>query len=1125
MSSVARVILPGSVDDGALCTLAYDFRSGAFSVPAGDPAITFTRSGATATRVNSAGLIESVAADTPRFDFDPVTLRCKGFLVEPTRTNVLLRSDAFGTSPWTIETDGSVSANQATSPDGTVSADHFIPVTTSGVDRQEFSATSGQTYAASIYISSASTLSQLTVYITWNGGAYGPDRSIAQVAIPAMTIAATFAGAGATPTVSISDAGNGWYRAVFIATANASGTSTFVIRNTTNADGVKFLRVWGAQVEVSGFATSYIPTTSASVTRNVDSPVRSSISDFHNAVEGTVFAEFIPQQIGDLGVFSLNNGGTSERIDHRTSGVTFVTDGGVGQATIGGGAHVVGATSRTAVAYAVNDFAVSNDGAAVVTDTSGTLPTVDRLQLALLDGGTGNPLQGHLRYVAYFPKRLQNASLVTLSTNGVQLNNASGATIREKVAAGFLTIPKELDPGLQAFLARIKELLEVRNAQIGSPLDANPTFRDLIESGLITVDPNTPLTANGREFTTDILSWLTSNIPTWVTDNTAPPVPTGFTLTPNSANVVLSWTDSGFVNYKQTLVYRANSNNLSSAVLIGSTTGTTYVDNLAPVGTTYYYWIRHESKSQILSDFNNVNGTSVTPAPDAPVLSYAFSGDQLVLSWTTPASNLAIQYYILSYGDTPGANAVGISQSNTFKVKADFTGTRTYWIQAVDIRFALGTAASKSVTVNPPVTTTVTLETAGPNLVVMHMCVDGSLPIEYFEVKYGGTTWDNATLLAAVSTVDRIELAVNWTGSRKFWVSAYDTAGNRSAEGTATFSPTAPSVGSLTPQVIDNNVLLRWTGTANTLPIAHYRIYKNTVFQSTVAGQFAVLFESSAASYTYGISAVDTAGNEGSQVTATVAVSAPPDFILFDSRNSTFSGTKTTVFADTADTGALYACVHPTETWEDHFTTRSWTTLQDQIDDGYPNYYVAKTSGSYVETVDYGATIASAKITMSPTTYYTNGTVTITPELKTSATGAFAGEETTFAGVYSAHSTSFRYVRYTLVYSAAAAGTGLGTDTTHLIGHKPLSFVLDLKLKTYQGMTSCNSGDSGGTSVDITGQFLDVQAITVTPHGTTPIMEVIDFTDTPSPTSFKILLFNDSGTRVSATASWTIRGV
>ena len=73
--------------------LALDFTTASL-----DPRITFTRSGNTATVINSSGVIVGINADLPRFDYNPTTLACRGLLIEEARTNLLLNSLIDGTS-------------------------------------------------------------------------------------------------------------------------------------------------------------------------------------------------------------------------------------------------------------------------------------------------------------------------------------------------------------------------------------------------------------------------------------------------------------------------------------------------------------------------------------------------------------------------------------------------------------------------------------------------------------------------------------------------------------------------------------------------------------------------------------------------------------------------------------------------------------------------------------------------------------------------------------------------------------------------------------------------------------------------------------------------------------------
>lgn len=69
-----------------------------FTTAVTDARVSTTRAGDTATRINASGVIEIVNANLPRYDFDPVTLVCKGLLCESARTNLLLNSLIDGTN-------------------------------------------------------------------------------------------------------------------------------------------------------------------------------------------------------------------------------------------------------------------------------------------------------------------------------------------------------------------------------------------------------------------------------------------------------------------------------------------------------------------------------------------------------------------------------------------------------------------------------------------------------------------------------------------------------------------------------------------------------------------------------------------------------------------------------------------------------------------------------------------------------------------------------------------------------------------------------------------------------------------------------------------------------------------
>lgn len=94
---ILRQILAGLPRELAGWSLDLDF-AGTESV---DPRVTFTRA-SSAMRTNASGVFESVGVNVPRIDYDPVTLQCRGFLREESRTNLLLNSETLVTQSITV---------------------------------------------------------------------------------------------------------------------------------------------------------------------------------------------------------------------------------------------------------------------------------------------------------------------------------------------------------------------------------------------------------------------------------------------------------------------------------------------------------------------------------------------------------------------------------------------------------------------------------------------------------------------------------------------------------------------------------------------------------------------------------------------------------------------------------------------------------------------------------------------------------------------------------------------------------------------------------------------------------------------------------------------------------------
>ncbi len=380
-------------------------------VGAGTAAITFTRAGATATRVNSSGLIETVAADTPRIDYDPVTLACKGLLIEEARTQAIPYSVFQGSTGNGVFPTGwggaGLSALAMTTVAGPVLGftTNYVQIRRNNVGFQG--------------IQSAGNLGFTTAV------AYRPSCYVrVPTGVTAEAVLAYFP--GATPsTVQLASAAalnaqpkDVWVRYDAAITFSVVGGSTpmgVVSSGSVNGQGCDIAL---PQFETGAVATSWIPSTGAAVTRNADVATISDISGFFNASEGTIAVEAIaaPSNPTAQILFSFNNGTATTQITaHRQSGIANfdVSVGGVAQAAIAGGAVANSTLYRHAVAYKANDFASAVDGTLVGSDTSGSLPTVDRLHL----GHRVNliPFNGHLRRFRYYPRRLPDSDLQVLS--------------------------------------------------------------------------------------------------------------------------------------------------------------------------------------------------------------------------------------------------------------------------------------------------------------------------------------------------------------------------------------------------------------------------------------------------------------------------------------------------------------------------------------------------------------------------------------------------------------------------------------------------------------------------------------------------------------------------------------
>lgn len=694
------------------------------------------------------------------------------------------------------------------------------------------------------------------------------------------------------------------------------------------------------------------------------------------------------------------------------------------------------------------------------------------------------------------------------------------------------SLPPLSDPQLRQFLTAIKENLEVRTRQRGSPLDASPTFQDLLDSGILKIKDGIT-SIGGRQYTAaQLMGLVETSIPNWITSDTAPPAPAGLVVSTDATNTLLAWTESGFDTYAETQIWRSTSNNLSTAQKVGSTSGNTYTDGLPVTGSVYYYWIRDVAQNGLVGPFNDVNGAATSYGPSAPAISTEFIGFDVEFSWPTPTSNLYVTLYKLEYQDESGAwLPLDLASGNSYRLQVSWAGSRNFRVAAVDINGNVGPFSTKTVTVTAAAAPVVSVGFDGEQVILTWADPVGSLPVDRYEVY--DSSISSATLLSTLyATTFRTK--VTWL-NKTLLVRAIDSAGKPGAARSVQVSISTGKVYSQSvndktfkTEVIDNNVLFRWKNQPGSLPISHYNLYRGDAFASATLigakdGGFTTVFEApqTQSVYTYWLTAVDTAGNEGTPSSASATVNQPPDYVLATNFISSFAGTKTNCIVEGAN---LVAPVNTAETFAGHFTSRSWAGPSDQVTAGYPVFIQpGALTATYTETFDYGATLVAMKMTASWLLQVLGGSVTVTPTLTAALDSGFTQNVQVFNGDQG-YAINFRYVRLTITITA--------TDDKGVAALSNLSVKLDTKLKSLTGSLYANASDSGGTTVYLTDTklatgsktFIDVESITVAAQGTAPLYAIYDFVDAYNPLSFKVLLFNSSGARVSGNVSYSVKG-
>lgn len=399
-----------------------------------DPRITFTR-GSSATYVDDTGLIRTAGTNQARFDHDPVTLDSLGLLIEESRTNSLLRSNTFNTT-WSAVSASCVFTQNVTGPDGVANSAWTIDDQSTAADAAGFeqsvaiTPSASTNYCLSIFAKKG-TANYFDFYAFFVGNSVKASYLRYNFSTDTLGVFSSDGG-GITPTIYGKIAyPNGWYRFYFVVNdANNGLNNTLQFRlypgsRDTAVTGTTLF--YGAQLETGAFPTSYIATTTATVTRSADnaSITGTNFSGFYNSLEWTLMVagrrNYSGNYIGYPTIARIGDGTANNTVgfygvDASTQFTNnAVVSGGVSQTT-----YEAVTTSGTSLfkmiqALSTNNSTFGANGTLTTTDTSVTMPSgVNNLAIGSYFSG-GNYWGGTIAQILYYPKVLSNAQLQTIT--------------------------------------------------------------------------------------------------------------------------------------------------------------------------------------------------------------------------------------------------------------------------------------------------------------------------------------------------------------------------------------------------------------------------------------------------------------------------------------------------------------------------------------------------------------------------------------------------------------------------------------------------------------------------------------------------------------------------------------
>jgi len=390
--------------------------------------VNFVSRASSATYYDANGVIQTAAVDEARTaaylpDGNGNFVSAGPLLLEDAGTNLLTYSEEFDDASWTL-TRATISANAASAPNGTTTADALITNT----DNNTHQVLQTCTYAAGAHTFSVfckpAGYSRVRLLMFDGTATSGVIYNVSN---------GEFISSSGTVTAHSSTAlVNGWRRiSVTITAAGGAGNVSIRPVNDSNADnfagdGTSGIYIWGAQLETGSYATSYIPTTSSTATRAADVSTSATASvfesDWYRQDEGTVFAEAATQLSGTGHVLTGFSTGSFASSAYLVKNGSNLIEAAPNASPSNLGIQLQSVTNNTlfksslAFTASTGSASAAMNAGTVGTDASTGIPTtMSQMSIGSAPWNFSTQWNGTIRRLTYYPQRLPDATLQALT--------------------------------------------------------------------------------------------------------------------------------------------------------------------------------------------------------------------------------------------------------------------------------------------------------------------------------------------------------------------------------------------------------------------------------------------------------------------------------------------------------------------------------------------------------------------------------------------------------------------------------------------------------------------------------------------------------------------------------------